>query len=77
MNTVLLVLVQTQDLINYMVSESLQEDLNRNSPSQGQVAEEVTRLLTIVWSRKFRYGSPHLFRSVVSARHRDLDGMRM
>ena len=53
MNTVLQVLAQTQDLINYMASESLQEDLSRNSPSQGQVAEEVARLLKIIWSRQF------------------------
>ena len=77
MNTVLQVLAQTQDLINYMASESLQEDLSRNSPSQGQVAEEVARLLKIIWSRKFRYVSPHIFRSVVSARRRDFGGMQM
>ena len=77
MNAVLQVLAQTQDLVNYMASEFIYEDINKHSASQGQVANEVAQLLGVIWSRKFRYVSPHRLRTVVSARRRDFGGMRM
>ncbi|XP_043188368.1 ubiquitin carboxyl-terminal hydrolase 11-like isoform X2 [Amphibalanus amphitrite] len=77
MNAVLQVLAQTQDLVNYMVSEFFYEDLNQNSINQGQIAKEIAQLLGVIWSRKFRYVSPHRFRNAVSARRRDFGGMRM
>ena len=77
MNAVLQVLAQTQDLVNYMASESLLEGLNNRSVNHGQVAKEVAQLLGVMRSRKFPYVSPYRFLTVVSARRRDFGGMSM
>ena len=53
MNAVLQVLAQTQDMVNFMVIESLREDSSRNKPGQGLKAEEVAQLSDAIWSKHF------------------------
>ncbi|XP_037092293.1 ubiquitin carboxyl-terminal hydrolase 11-like [Pollicipes pollicipes] len=76
MNAVLQVLAHTQNLVNYVVSGLFREDLNRQSATRGEVAEEVAQLLTIIWSGKFRFVSPHRLRAVIGAQRGDFGGTR-
>ena len=77
MNAVLQVLAQTQDLVDYMKSEFFYEYTTANSVNTNPVSKELAQLLDVIWSEKFRYVSPHRFRSVVSARRRDFGGVSM
>ena len=79
MNAVLQVLAQTQDLVNYMMSERSTQEVSVNTrlEARGPVAEELTQLLRIIWSRRPHNVAPNRFRAAISARHKDFGDMQM
>ena len=76
MNVVLQVLAHMLDLVTYLVSEFFRDDLNKRSPSGGDLAEEVAQVVAAVWSGKFRFVSPHRLRAALSERRLDFGGMQ-
>jgi len=74
---VLQVLAHTERLTRYALSARHLGDLSVTySPTRGEVAVQVVRLIDIIWSQRESFVSPHQLRAVISVHHEEFGSAR-
>jgi len=74
MNSILQCVSATVPLVNYFVSGDYEEDINRNSETRGQVAEEFSALLASLWNHQYKFISPTNIKAVIGQYKREFSG---